>query len=98
MQVLSQCEINKSGLSSQIKQRMEKQIGIKLTREGISSRQPAGQVEGEQQEGRARKAGGTWEELQRHHNMKPEQDDVRNMEWELHHHCGQARQKAKGCE
>jgi hypothetical protein len=46
------------------------------------SRQPAGQVEGEQQEGRGRSKG--WdarEEPQHHHNMKPEQDDVRAVEW-----------------
>jgi hypothetical protein len=32
-------------------------------------------------------------EPQHHHNMKSEQADVRNVEWERQHHCQQARQQ-----
>jgi hypothetical protein len=79
----------------------KKQIGVNHTREGIGcSRQPAGQVEGEQLEGRGRTKGkkhrGTEEEPQHHHNTKPEQYGVRSTEWELHHHCRQAREQQHG--
>jgi hypothetical protein len=64
----------------------KKQIDINRIREGIGrGRQPAGQVESEHQvEGeqwsKGEKAWGAGEEPQHHHNMKSEQDDVRNVE------------------
>jgi hypothetical protein len=79
----------------------KKQIGINHTREGIGrGRQPAGQVNGGQRRGggerNARNTAGAEEEPQHDHNTKPEQYGVRNVEWELHHHCQQAREQQHG--
>jgi hypothetical protein len=42
------------------------------------------------------KGWGAGEEPQHPHNLKPDQDDVRSVEWELHHHCRQERQQQHG--
>jgi hypothetical protein len=51
-------------------------------------------------QGRLRRKGkkdrGAKEEPQHYHNTKPEQYGVRNAEWELHHHCQQAREQQHG--
>jgi hypothetical protein len=82
-------------------QQKTKENRIKHTREGIGrGRQSAGQVEGEQKEGRVSRKGkkhpGAGEEPQHHHNTKLEQYGLRNAEWELHHHCRQAREQQHG--
>jgi hypothetical protein len=43
-----------------------------------------------------KKSWGAGEEPGHHHHMKPEQDDVRPEEWELHHHCWQTKQQQHG--
>jgi hypothetical protein len=83
------------------RKKKKKQIGMNHTREGIGgSRQPAGQVEGEQQVGRWRSKGEkswcTGEEPKQRHKKKPEQDGVRHVEWELYHQRRQVRQQQHG--
>jgi hypothetical protein len=59
----------------------KKQLGINHTQEGIgNSRQPAGQVEGQQKEGKrkGKKHQGAGEKPQQHHHTKPEQHGMRS--------------------
>jgi hypothetical protein len=76
---------------------LKKQIRVKNTREGIGcSRQAGGgRTVGEEVEKQRRERLGCRGEPQQLHDMKAEQDDVRNVEWELCH-CRQARQQQHG--
>jgi hypothetical protein len=68
------------------------QIGINITREGIGhDLQVQDRLRVNNRRGKWKSIGekgwGAWEELQHHHNMKPEQADVKSAEWRLHHPC-----------